>query len=162
MKTLIAVALLISSLTPLAHAAGEVIIKDNAFAIPQGKGGSGPDTQAKWSLPSISRSDSINTAVLAGLGTGAVRGVCVIADTIAGGYVSLYDTISPAGLTAADGGTGSYLGSFWGKILVAGYDTNKQSCEWFDRPIPFSAGLAWIASATNVRAVAIYDTIKQP
>lgn len=161
MKNLLVIAALLLSVAPLAHAAGEVIVKDNAFAIPQGKGGSGPDGQAKWSLPSLSRIDASATAVHAGLGTGVVRGVCAVA-TAGGGYVALYDSISSAGVTAATGGTGSFLGAFLAKIMVAGYDTTKQSCEWFDRPIPYTAGLAWIASATTVRATLIFDSIKQP
>lgn len=161
MKNILILAALLVSMVVPAHA-GAPVIKDNTFAVPKGSNGAVADTQAKWSLPTISRSDASSTAIMAGLGVGAVRGVCAISNTIAGGYVSLYDTISTAGLTAATGGTGAFMGSFWGKILVAGYDTNKQSCEFFDRPIPFSAGLAWIASATNVRAVVIYDTIKLP
>lgn len=157
MKSFLILAAVLVALVPCVSAQ-PVRTRQKAFAVPSGVGEGGSDTMAQWSLPVASFRDGTTTAVNPADGKILVRGICATSSA-AGGKVALYDTDRIDGLTIANA-VGNLLAQFQAKMIDgASADTAKSSCEWFPRGIPTVSGLAWLTSATTVRATVYYDKI---
>lgn len=163
MKNLIILAALILTSLPVVASAAPVDLASRNFFIPESKDGRGADGAAKWALPSISVRDTTVTAVLAHTGKGLVRGVCSSDTAGTAGVVAIYDSIATAGATAAAGGTGTFIATVLAKSthISAATDTGKANCSFFERPLPYSAGLVWLNSAASMRSSLIFDKLDQ-
>mgnify|MGYP001590981870 CR=1 FL=1 len=73
--------------------------------------------------------------------------------------MAIYDTDTTVGLTIA-AAVGNLLAMISAKVTSAGnQDTDKPDCVWFPRGLPTVSGLAWLTSASTVRATVYYDKI---
>ncbi len=160
-NTLILAALLLASLVPSAHADAPVRGKSYRFGIPLGLEGSGADVDAKWSLASTARQEFSTTALNPVDGSVLIRAVCATTTSTAGGYVSIYDTDNLAGVLLGSSSIGSFLAAVGAKILTVGYDTQKDSCQWFPRGLPTQYGVVFLNSDNNMRTSIIYDVMRQ-
>lgn len=160
-KILVLAALLVASLVPSVHADSIVRGKSMRFEIPTGANGSGPDSEAKWSLPSIARVEFKTTATNPVDGELLIKSICATSTSTTAGYVAIYDTLDPTSVTLGSNAFGSFVAAVMARIIVNTWDTPKPSCEFFPRGLPISYGLVILNSDANMRTTVTYDLLRQ-